>query len=146
MKCIALLVLFVTACAGNTKRELYYTFRADSRMRDLVAPAEAAARTDGYTIAEEDLTDENGLAFVAVKHDKPDAMLVQIGMPEHVKRYWVRCTSECMTTVMVTPLAQVNAQQFAVIRNMSNADEDQARELLAAIAQTTMTRRDALVP
>jgi hypothetical protein len=139
-----LLVSLAGACA-TTKGELYYTFRADAPILELVPSAEAATRASGYAIVQEDLSDANSPAFIAAKPGTNEAMLVQIGTRKHFKRTTVVCTRQCLTTFMVTPLTHVD-ERFAVIERMSDVDEDHARDLLGAIAQETMPRRDLPIP
>jgi hypothetical protein len=144
LKSVAVLVTLAGGCA-TTKGELYCTFRADTPILELVPAAEAATRTSGYTIVQEDLSDANGPAFIAARPGTTEAMLVQIGTRKHLRRTTVVCTQHCMTTFMVTPLSHVD-DRFAVIEHISDADEDHARDLLGAIAEQTMPRRDLPIP
>jgi hypothetical protein len=130
------LVVAAVGCAG-TDHSPYYTFRADASVPELVPLAEAATRANGYTIAQEDI--DQG-AFVAVKPGDATAMLVQVGLRQHMVRTTVVCRRRCMTTFQVTPLGYTGGQ-FAVLDHVSGSDDARARELLQAIANNTMQRR-----
>jgi hypothetical protein len=141
IKTIATLALFATACAGAPGQGVFYTIRTDTPIPDLVPIAEATARASGYTIAVEDLSDGFDKAFVAVRPDGGDAMLVQVANKVRMVQTTKVCTRRCNTTFMVTPVSYAN-QKLTVIDPVSADDEARARDLLSALSSETMRYRN----
>jgi hypothetical protein len=128
------LPLAVLGCAA-APRPVAYTTSVDASTAALMPVAMAATRAQGYRVTA--TSDELG-AFVAIKPQAREAMLVQIEhpLPLPTRRTVAFCDSAtCQSRFAVTPLGLVGDK--VVVDQQTNADAvADARQLLHAIVAT----------